>query len=63
MSISYEDRKRIERYLNEADRYEKDSALKSRNSFFSWLRSIGLGYIIAKLLDMAWAAIKALLFL
>lgn len=58
--LSYEDRQRVERYLSQADDDEKESALSSRQSFFSWLWEVGLGYIVQKLLDLVWAAIRAI---
>jgi hypothetical protein len=56
-----EDRRRIAQHLGQARQDEKDSALKSRESFFTWLWKVGLGYIVQKFLDLVWAAIKRLL--
>lgn len=58
--LSYEDRRRIQRYLSEADEDERESALRSRQSFFSWLWDVGLGYIVQKLIDLVWSAIKSI---
>jgi hypothetical protein len=62
-SLTSEEKRRIDKYLSEASSYEKESALESRQGFFSWLKKVGLGYIVAKFIDMAWAAIKAFFFL
>ncbi|MGC1376646.1 MAG: hypothetical protein WA821_10495 [Anaerolineales bacterium] len=58
--LSMEDRRRVARYLSQADENEKESALSARQSFFSWLWGVGLGYIVQKLIDLVWTAIRAL---
>ena len=57
------DKRRIIKYLSEADEYEKDSALRSKRSFFKWLTEVGFGHIVVKLFDLAWKVIRAVFFL
>ena len=38
---------------------ERRSATSSQSGFFGWLRKVGLGYIVGKLVDLVWSAIKA----
>ena len=60
--ITDDDRRQIERHLSQARQDEKESALESRESFFTWLRRVGLAYIVQKLFDLIWATIRKLLF-
>jgi hypothetical protein len=59
-ALSYDDIQRIKEYLSQASEDEKASALSSRQSFFSWLGQVGLGYNVQKITDLTWAAIKSI---
>lgn len=56
--ITDEDRRRVAMYYGAESRARQESATSSKQSFFSWLREVGLAYIVQKLLDIIWETIK-----
>lgn len=58
MTLSADDRRRLEEYLGKASRAEKDTALSSQESFFAWLERVGLVDILIKIVNLVWEKIK-----
>jgi len=56
--LTDEEKRRILRYLDQADADESRSNVSSRRSFFRWLGDLGLGAIVTKIVSWAWGAIR-----
>jgi hypothetical protein len=48
--------------LSRAEQRSKQTAQSSKNGFFGWLRNTSLGWIVGKIIDWTWAAIKSIFF-
>ena len=60
MELTSEEKRQIQAILDKANAREKETASTSKNGFFSWLSGTSLGWLVSKLLDVAWSAIKSL---
>ena len=60
MYLTDDEQNEIRRILSRAQAREKRTATSSREGFFSWLRSTSLGWLVMKLMDWTWTAIKGL---
>ena len=58
--ISRKDIDRIKKMLKRNSEYENQSAQKSKTGFFKWLKAMGYGEIVKKLIELAWKVIKNL---
>lgn len=58
--LSEEEIGRVHQYLASQETLQREAALKSQESFFSWLRKMSLGHIIGKIVDWGILAIKKL---
>lgn len=52
--------RRVLDYIEQEERARQASVTASRTSFFAWMREQGLGYIVGKILDWAWIAVRRL---
>jgi hypothetical protein len=59
MALSTEEQRQIEAILNKAAARERQTATASKNGFLNWLKHTSLGYLVGKLLDLAWSSIRA----
>lgn len=62
MSLTQAEAAQIRSILEQAERRERATAEASKNSFLSWLRGTAVGWLVGKLYDMAWSAIRWLVF-
>jgi hypothetical protein len=51
---------RLRRYLASEAVHSAQSSRRARRSFFSFLSMQGLGYILGKIVDLAWHTIRRL---
>jgi len=58
MELTYEEQRQITAILSRASEREKRTALESKNGFLNWLRISSLGYLVGKLIDLAWSVIR-----
>jgi hypothetical protein len=56
--LTSEEAAQIKAILNRAERRSQETATKSKNGFFSWLKNTSLGWLVSKLMNLAWEAIK-----
>lgn len=54
--------RRLREYWAQEDGASKDSAKKSKQSYFYWLGEKGLGWVVHKIFDWAWETIQRKLF-
>ena len=52
--------RRVRDYLERQMGAASSSASRSKGGFFSWLRNVGLTYLVDKFFDWSWKAIKAI---
>lgn len=60
MELTREEQQQLQAIFNRAQQRERETASSSKNGFLSWLRRTPLGWLVNKLLDWAWIAIKSL---
>jgi hypothetical protein len=48
----------VARYYQEQERLSRQSEKRAKQSFFSRLRTAGLSWLVGKLLDLSWRAIR-----
>lgn len=60
MYLTDEEQDEIRRILSRARARERQTATSSREGFFAWLKGTSLGWLVMKLLDWTWTAIKSL---
>lgn len=58
--VSDREANQIREAYRSAARAERERATASKKGFFSWLKEIGFEYLIDKLIEWAWNAIKRL---
>lgn len=58
MALTDYEKRQVLDMLDRSRAEERRSATSSQGGFFSWLKAVGLGYIISKLIDLVWSAIK-----
>jgi hypothetical protein len=51
----------VARYYHEQERLSRRSERRAKESFFTRLRQVGLGWLVGRLLNLGWHAIRAAL--
>ena len=59
MGLTKDEQHEIEATLKKASERERKTASESKNGFLNWLKTISLGHLAGKFIDLAWSAIKA----
>jgi len=60
MELTYEEQRQISDIIKRAEAREQRTITASKNGFIGWLRSTSLGYLVGKIIDLAWGAIRAI---
>lgn len=58
--LSEAEKSRVFNYLDSESGARRTSAISSRTGFFAWLKDVGLAYVVVKIAQWAWTAIKGL---